>query len=122
MFDAMGMALAHGIGAANAAPDQLTVVVTGDGCFMLGDMSEFNTAVRYGLDMTVVILNDGAYGTEHVQFASRGMDPSIPRFDWSEFVPLAEALGSASVAVRSLSEFLKNRRREVCYFDLVQET
>ena len=104
MFGAIGLGLAQGIGAAKAAPGMPTVVVVGDGGFMLGGLTEFNTAVRYGLDLIVLLLNDGSYGAEYVQFTARDMDPAIALFDWPDFAPVAEAMGGQGLTVRTLDD------------------
>ena len=100
----IGLGMAEAIGAASAAPDRPILLVTGDGGFMLGGLAEFNTAVRSGTDLIVVICNDGSYGAEHVQFRNRQMDPSLTVFDWPDFAAVATALGGAGVTVRTLSD------------------
>ncbi|MGH8113828.1 MAG: thiamine pyrophosphate-binding protein [Rhodanobacteraceae bacterium] len=104
MYGAIGMALSHGIGAAKAEPGMPVVVVTGDGSFMNGDLVEFNTAARYGLDIIVVMCNDGGYGAEHVQFVDRDMDPSLALIGWPDFAPVADALGGKGLAVRQMGD------------------
>jgi acetolactate synthase-1/2/3 large subunit len=42
-------------------PEQQVVCLTGDGGFMM-NLGDFETAVRLGLDLTIVLLNDNAYG------------------------------------------------------------
>jgi len=103
-YGAIGLTLSLAIGAAKAEPGLTTVVTTGDGAFMLGDMSEFNTAVRYGLDLVVVVCNDGSYGAEYEQLANNDMDPSITIFDWPELSSVAKALGGASAVVRERAD------------------
>ena len=71
---------------------------------MLGGLAEFSTAVRHGVDMVVVLLNDGAYGAEHIQFRRRNMDPTISTFNWPDFGPVATALGGQGFTVRNLAE------------------
>lgn len=68
---------------------------------MLGGLTEFNTAVRHGLDVVVVVLNDAAYGAEHIQFTDRGMDPGLSEFTWPELAEVATALGGTGFAVRT---------------------
>ncbi|MGH8116374.1 MAG: thiamine pyrophosphate-dependent enzyme, partial [Rhodanobacteraceae bacterium] len=104
MYGAIGMALSHGIGAAKAEPGMPVVVVTGDGSFMNGDLVEFNTAARYGLDIIVVMCNDGGYGAEHVQFVDRDMDPSLALIGLPDFAPVADALGGKGLAVRQMGD------------------
>ena len=68
---------------------------------MMGGINEFNTAVRMGLNLTVIVANDSAYGAEHIQFLDRQMDPSLSVFQWPSFAETATALGGIGVSVRS---------------------
>ncbi|MEP5731081.1 MAG: thiamine pyrophosphate-binding protein [Sulfitobacter sp.] len=100
-FGAIGLGLQEAIGAGVAAPNQPIVLFSGDGGFMMGGINEFNTAVRLGLDLIVIIANDSAYGAEHIQFVDRKMDPSLTQFHWPSFADLAKSLGGEGVEVRS---------------------
>jgi acetolactate synthase-1/2/3 large subunit len=77
------------------------VLVSGDGGFMLGGLTEFNTAVRHGANLIVIVVNDGGYGAEHIQFRNKDMDPSLSLFDWPDLAPVAIALGGEGITVRS---------------------
>lgn len=99
-FGAIGLGMASAIGAAATRPDRPTVLFCGDGGFMLGNLTEFHTAVREGMDLICVIFNDGSYGAEHIQFRDKQLDPSITLFNWPEFSTVAGALGGAGFAVR----------------------
>jgi acetolactate synthase-1/2/3 large subunit len=57
----IGQGLCLGIGAAAAAGDRKTVVMTGDGGFFL-NVGELWTAVQENLDMVVIVMNDRGYG------------------------------------------------------------
>lgn len=100
-YGSIGMGLGEAIGASIAAPDRPILLVAGDGGFMLGCLAEFVTAVRYKCDITVLVLNDGSYGAEHIQFRRKDMDPSLSVLDWPDLAPVAEALGGVGVTVRS---------------------
>ena len=104
------MGMAEAVGVCEAMTDRPVLLVTGDGGFMLGGLNEFNTAVRYGYDLIVVVCNDGSYGAEHVQFRNRGMDPSLSLFNWPDFAQVATALGGSGIAVRSDADFEMMRR------------
>jgi acetolactate synthase-1/2/3 large subunit len=68
----IGQGLCLGIGAATAAGDRRTVVMTGDGGFFL-NVGELWTAVQERLDMTVVVMNDRGYGViKRIQDATAG--------------------------------------------------
>jgi acetolactate synthase I/II/III large subunit len=102
-YGAIGLGMGAAVGAAVADPRPVLFAV-GDGGFMNGGLAEFNTAVRYGLDITVVVLNDGSYGAEYAQFATRDMDPSISLFGWPPFAALADALGGRGFTATSRAE------------------
>ncbi len=105
----IGLGLSHAIGAAIAAPRRPVVLVTGDGGFMHGGLTEFNTAVRYRLDLIVVVCNNSAYGAEVSKFANkypdRKMAGGMIAFDWPDFAPVAVALGGHGVTIRSDRDF-----------------
>ncbi|MBN8290833.1 thiamine pyrophosphate-binding protein [Rhodobacter sp. NTK016B] len=103
-FGSIGLGLQQAIGAGLAAPGVPVALFTGDGGFMAGGLTEFNTAVRMGLDLIVIIANDAAYGAEHIQFRDRQMDPALSQFDWPSFADIATALGGAGVTVASADD------------------
>jgi thiamine pyrophosphate-dependent acetolactate synthase large subunit-like protein len=103
-YGSIGLGMGNAIGAAAGVPERPVLLVAGDGGFMLGGLTEFVTAVRHGMDIVVVVLNDGAYGAEHIQFRRRGMDPQISTFNWPDLGPVATALGGRGHTVRSLDE------------------
>ncbi|SPH21052.1 Sulfoacetaldehyde acetyltransferase [Ascidiaceihabitans donghaensis] len=100
-FGAIGLGLQAAVGAGVAAPDRPIVLFSGDGGFMMGGINEFNTAVRLGLDLIVIIANDSAYGAEHIQFVDRKMDPSLTQFQWPSFAQVAKSLGGEGIEVTS---------------------
>jgi thiamine pyrophosphate-dependent acetolactate synthase large subunit-like protein len=102
-FGSIGLGLGTAIGAA-AAGDLPSVLVCGDGGLMLSGLAELTTAVRHQLDLVVVVLNDAAYGAEHIQLVDRGVDPSISEFDWPELADVATALGLEGHAVQNEAE------------------
>ncbi|MCK5891471.1 MAG: thiamine pyrophosphate-binding protein [Aeromicrobium sp.] len=100
-FGSIGLGLGTALGVAAVDPGSASILICGDGGFMLGGLTEFNTAVRHGLDVVVVVLNDGAYGAEHIQFVDRGLDPGMSEFDWPELADVATALGGTGFAVHT---------------------
>lgn len=103
-FGSIGLGLQEAIGAGLAAPDRPVVLFSGDGGFMMGGINEFNTAVRLGQDLIVIVCNDSAYGAEHIQFLDRQMDPGLTQFDWPSFAAVGTALGGRGIEVRSREE------------------
>jgi acetolactate synthase-1/2/3 large subunit len=118
-FGSIGMGMGAAVGAAAGRRGEPVIMVCGDGGFMHGGLAEFATAARYGLDLIVVMCNDGGYGAEHVQFVDRGLDPSLSLFAWPEMAPLADALGGEGLTVRTMDDLEKaakvvaNRTRPV---------
>jgi thiamine pyrophosphate-dependent acetolactate synthase large subunit-like protein len=116
-FQSIGLGAAAAVGAGVARPDRPVVLLTGDGGYMMGGLAEFQTAVRCGLDLIVVVYNDGSYGAEHIQLYRKGMDPAVSLIRWAEFSDVATALGGEGFTVRSnedlaaMADRIKNRDR-----------
>ncbi|MBX3529096.1 MAG: thiamine pyrophosphate-binding protein [Rhizobiaceae bacterium] len=103
-FGSIGLGIAQAVGAAAAEPQRPVVCTTGDGGFMLGGLTEFNTAVRHGMDLIVLMFNDSCYGAEYALLRDKQMDTAVSMFDWPDFAPLATALGGRGVVVRSIDD------------------
>jgi acetolactate synthase I/II/III large subunit len=101
----IGMSIGYGIGAATARPDLPALTVVGDGGFMLGGLTEFNTAVRHQTSMVICLINDGAYGAEYYRFVGKGLDPALTTFDWPGFAEIANALGGTGIRVEEWADF-----------------
>jgi thiamine pyrophosphate-dependent acetolactate synthase large subunit-like protein len=106
-FGAVGNGVATAIGLGLAIPGAPSVAVVGDGGFMLGGLAEFNTAVRHGIDLIVVVCNDGSYGAEYRKLISRDFPTDTSMFDWPDFAPVAVALGGAGVTVSCEDDLTK---------------
>ena len=89
----MGAGLPSAIAAKLVYPQRKVVAVAGDGGVMMSSQ-ELETAVRLGLDLTVLVVRDDGYGMirwkqADMGFASFGMSVGNP-----DFVRLAEAFGA----------------------------
>lgn len=102
-WQSIGLGTSMAIGAAAASPGRLTVGVVGDGGGMMG-LIEMSTAVRHGLTFALVVINDGAYGVEHVKFQELGYDSAYSLYDWPDFADVARALGADAVTVRTMAD------------------
>jgi acetolactate synthase I/II/III large subunit len=111
-FGAVGNGIATAIGIGIALPEAPTVAVVGDGGFMLGGLAEFNTAVRYGVDLVVVVCNDGAYGAEFRKLRRRDLSGDVSKVSWPDLAPVADALGGRGYTVRTVRD-LEGMRREI---------
>jgi acetolactate synthase-1/2/3 large subunit len=79
VFGTMGVGLPLGVGAKLAAPDKQVVVLHGDGSFGMNAM-EFDTAVRHGVPVLVVISLNGGW-TGDPERAKPGRDLAYTRYD-----------------------------------------
>jgi acetolactate synthase I/II/III large subunit len=104
-FGLIGQGLPLAIGAAVAAtPDHRTVAIEGDGSFLMNPQ-ELQSAVRFGADLLVLVLNNAAYGSEFHKLAIAGLDPAAGAFDRpADIVAVASALGADALRVRTLDE------------------
>ncbi|SMO97728.1 thiamine pyrophosphate-binding protein [Paracoccus laeviglucosivorans] len=92
-FGGIGCGLGQFVGAAVAAGARKTVLVAGDGGFLLSGLSELAGLTRLGADCAIIICNDGSYGAEHVQLTGRGMDVAISMIAPPDFAAVATAMG-----------------------------
>ncbi|MHB8919035.1 MAG: thiamine pyrophosphate-binding protein, partial [Desulfocucumaceae bacterium] len=60
-FGPLGVGVPYAMAAKLAHPDKKVILLTGDGTFGYGAM-EYDTAMRYGINFTTVILNDRCWG------------------------------------------------------------
>ena len=95
----LGFSFPASLGAKFAAPDRPVVNFNGDGGFLF-NAQEFETAVRYGLKVVTVVMNNNCWGSEKAYqryaFNERyvGADTVNPRFD-----KYAELFGGAGFYV-----------------------
>lgn len=100
----MGAGLPSAMAAKMVNPDKKVIAVCGDGGFMMNSQ-EIETAVRLGLDITVVILNDNAYGMIKWKQAGMGFDNYGLDYNNPDFVKYAESYGANGHRPTSCDEF-----------------
>ena len=90
----LGWGLATALGAKLAMPDRKIVSIAGDGGFMF-NVQELATAVKHKIAVTIVVLNDNAYGNvkrmQQENYDGRTIASDLANPD---FVDLAEAFGA----------------------------
>jgi thiamine pyrophosphate-dependent acetolactate synthase large subunit-like protein len=105
----MGFGLPAALGASIAAPDRHVVAIIGDGS-LLSVLSELETARAAGGPVTVVLLDDNAYGLLEFRISAdlAARTCQFPGPDWSR---LGDAFGftTADVKVDQLSGELAAR-------------
>ena len=89
---AMGYAVPGGVGAALARPSHTILAVAGDGGFLM-TASELETASRLGLNLKVLVLQNGLYGTIAMHQAASGRTVSASDISSVDIAGVARALG-----------------------------
>jgi acetolactate synthase I/II/III large subunit len=106
----MGYGLPAGIGAKFAAPDRKVIVVSGDGSIQM-NIQELGTAVQYGVDVKVVILNNHFLGMVR-QWQERFYDErySYSAMSVPDFVKLADAYGAKGFRIEKSKDLSKTMK------------
>ncbi|MFL6139522.1 MAG: thiamine pyrophosphate-dependent enzyme [Frankiaceae bacterium] len=98
---AMGFGVGAGVSAALRSDGQPTVVVTGDGCFMM-NLGELMTACSLQAPVVYLVANNGSYGTIRLHqertYPGRTIATDLANPD---FALLAEAFGALGLTVTS---------------------
>ena len=101
----MGYGVPAAVAAALVHPDRQVVCFAGDGCFLMTGQ-ELATASQYGADLTVIVANNGMYGTirmhqeRHYPERVHGTGLANP-----DFAMLARSFGGHGVRVETDEEF-----------------
>lgn len=104
-FASMGIALPGCIAAKVAYPDRRAIAVCGDAGFMMNNQ-EIETALRMGLDFTIVIFNDSKYGLIEWHQLRHFERATGIEFNNPDFVAFAESFGAKGYRVSSADDFL----------------
>jgi len=100
----MGAGLPSAMAAAILHPDRKVVAVCGDGGFMMNSQ-ELETCVRLNLNLTVLVLNDNAYGMIKWKQNLAGFDKFGLNLGNPDFVAYANSYGVKGYRVTSADEF-----------------
>lgn len=104
-LSSMGSNLGVALGAQYATPDKATILVTGDGAVGYS-LAEFDSLVRAGLPVVVIVLNNQAWGaTLHTQQFFYGQERvTNNRLENGSYSGVARALGADGVDVTELDQ------------------
>ena len=108
----MGAGLPSAIASAMVYPDRKVMAICGDGGFMMNSQ-EMETAVRLGVNITVLVLNDSSYGMIRWKQANMGFKDFGLTYGNPDFVQYAESYGAKGHRVESsahLTELLAHCR------------
>ena len=102
---AMGAGLPSAIMAALLFPERRVLAVCGDGGFMMNSQ-EMETAVRLGVHLAVLILEDHAYGMIRWKQAVEGFADWGMTFGNPDFIEYAQAYGATGHRVEAADELI----------------
>jgi len=98
---AMGYSLPAGIVAALESPERLSVVVTGDGEFMMNE-AELSTSIRYDAPVLIILMDNQQFGTirqhQEAHYPNRISGTQLQNPD---FAALANAFGAHGIRIAS---------------------
>jgi acetolactate synthase-1/2/3 large subunit len=96
---AMGYSLPAGIVAALESPERLSIVVTGDGEFMMNE-AELSTSIRYDAPVLIVLMDNQQFGTirqhQEAHYPDRVSGTQLQNPD---FAALANAFGAHGIKI-----------------------
>jgi acetolactate synthase-1/2/3 large subunit len=96
----MGAGLPSAMMSAMLYPQRKVMAICGDGGFMMNSQ-EMETAVRLGLNLTVLVLNDSSYGMIRWKQANMGFEDWGLTYGNPDFVKYAESYGAHGHRVTS---------------------
>jgi acetolactate synthase I/II/III large subunit len=101
-FGAIGNGISFAMGVAAARPDRTVVMFDGDGSLLM-HVQELDTIRRHRLNILVVVLNDGAYGSEIHKLRAEGLSDQGAVFGRPDLAAIARAFGVGGETIAELS-------------------
>ena len=105
-FGAIGNGISFAMGVAAARPDRTVVLFDGDGSLMM-HVQELETIKRHGMNILIIVFNDGAYGSEVHKLRSEGMPDDGSVFGRPDFAAIARGFGLQGKTFKSLDDVPK---------------
>lgn len=103
-YGSVGGGFGIALGLAAARNDRPTVIGTGDGGYMFSAINDLDTAVRYGLRLVVIVLNDGGFGQEAYLLEMDNLESGVADYPNPSFVGVSRALGAEAILLSSLDD------------------
>lgn len=101
-FGAIGNGISYAIGVAVARPENTIVLFDGDGSLLM-HVQELETICRHKLNILIVVLNDGAYGSEIHKLRADGLSDVGAVFGRTDIAAIARGFGAVGETIRDLS-------------------
>jgi len=105
-FGAIGNGTSFAMGVAAARPDNKVVLFDGDGSLLM-NIQEMETIQRHDLNILIIVMNDGAYGSEVHKLRAEGLSDEGSVFGYCDFAGIARGFGLAGHKVSELSDIPK---------------
>lgn len=101
-FGAIGNGISFAMGVAQARPNVPVVMFDGDGSLMM-HIQELETIKRHNMNILIVVLNDGAYGSEIHKMRAEGICDAGAVFGRPDLGAVARGFGLAGETINDLS-------------------
>jgi len=105
-FGAIGNGISFAMGVAAARADRQVVLFDGDGSLMM-HVQELETIRRHRLNILIVVMNDGAYGSEVHKLRAEGLPEDGSVFGYCDFAGIARGFGLVGETFTSLDSLPK---------------
>lgn len=100
-FGAIGNGTSFAMGVAAACPGETVVLFDGDGSLLM-HVQELETMRRHGMNILIVALNDGAYGSEIHKLRADGLSDAGAVFGRTDLAAIARGFGVGGQTVTDL--------------------
>jgi thiamine pyrophosphate-dependent acetolactate synthase large subunit-like protein len=105
-FGAIGNGISFGMGVAAARPDRPVVLFDGDGSLIM-HVQELETIKRHRMNILIIVINDGAYGSEVHKLRSEGLPEDGSVFGYCDLAAIARGFGVEGKIVKRLEDLPK---------------
>ncbi len=100
-FGAIGNGISFAMGVAAARPGDTVVMFDGDGSLLM-HIQELETIARHTLNILIVVLNDGAYGSEIHKLRAEGISDQGAVFGRTDLAAIARGFGVEGETITDL--------------------
>ncbi|MEM7242553.1 MAG: thiamine pyrophosphate-binding protein [Pseudomonadota bacterium] len=102
-FGAIGNGTSFALGIAAAHPDRPVVLIDGDGSALM-HIQELETMIRHKMHVLIVVMNDGAYGSEVHKLRADGVSDAGSVFGRPDFAGIGKGFGFAGTTITDLGD------------------
>ena len=102
-FGAIGNGTSFAMGVSAACPERTVVMFDGDGSLLM-HVQELVTSRRHGMNILVIVMNDGADGSEIHKLRAEGLDDRGAVFGRTDLAGIARGFGIGGKTVTDLGD------------------